>query len=117
MLFTWMIRLNYLNAPDFYENEKYLENYKKLHGIINKPRLGFFVELYYYFSKKVIILAIIFIVSFGLMFIIFNEIEQFIKYNILLLIIALVISIIFAIVYWNKYWYSSISFLLKRKNK
>lgn len=115
MLLIFLARLNYLQSPESFENEKYLENYQKLHGLVEKPRLGFFAEMFYSTGRKTILFILLFVLLTGISLFTFNKFEIFIKYNIMLLILALVITTIFAMVYWYKYWFSSIEFLIRKK--
>jgi hypothetical protein len=115
MLIVWFFRLNYLHTPQSVKNEHYIENYKILHGFVEKPRTGLFETFYHNINPKIIWTFILAITSCSLTLFLFNHFNLFVKKNILLLVFSLIISTIVAIMYWNKRWYRAIEFLIKKK--
>jgi hypothetical protein len=117
MLITWIIRLHYLQSPQAKENEYYIKNYKVLYGLVEKPRVGVFEQIYHKLNKKIIWGILIAIGMIGSVLFLFNQFNLFVSGNIFLFLIALIISVFFAIFYWNKRWFQGIEFLIRKKNK
>jgi len=115
MLATWIIRLHYLQSPQAKENEYYIKNYKVLYGLVEKPRVGVFEQMYHKLNKRIIVGFLVLIGTIGSVMFLFNQFNMFISRNIFLLLFALIISIFFAIIYWDKRWFQGIEFLIKKK--
>ena len=66
----FLLRLVYLNNPESKMNERYIENYDMLKGLINKPRKGLIIEFYSNINRTTlfVILAILTILGVYLFF-------------------------------------------------
>jgi len=117
MLSIWLIRLHYLQSPQAKENEYYIKNYKILYGLVEKPRVGVFEQVYHKLNKRIVLGSLILIGIIGSAMFLLNQFSLFISRNILLLLFALIIFIFFAIIYWDKRWFQGIEFLIKKKKK
>jgi hypothetical protein len=117
MLAIWIIRLHYLQSPQAKENEYYIKNYKVLYGLVEKPRVGVFEQVYHKLNRRIIWSLLIVIGLIGSVIFLFNQFNLFISRNIFLLLFALIVSIFFAILYWDKRWFQGIEFLIRKKTK
>jgi len=117
MLSIWLIRLHYLQSPQAKENEYYIKNYKVLYGLVEKPRIGIFEQVYHKLNKQIILGSLVLIGTLISIMFLFNQFNMFISKNILILLFALIISVFFAVIYWDKRWFQGIEFLIKKKNK
>jgi len=117
MLSAWLFRLHYLQSPLAKENEYYIQNYKVLYGLVEKPRVGVFEQVYHKLNKRIVLGSLILIGIIGSAMFLSNQFSLFISRNILLLLFALIIFIFFAIIYWDKRWFQGIEFLIKKKKK
>lgn len=117
MLFTWLVRLNYLQSPQAKENEYYIKNYKILYGLVEKPRVGIFEQTYYKLSRRLIWGVLIVIGVVGSTLFLFNQFDLFVSKNIFILLFALIVAIFFAILYWDKRWFQGIEFLIKKQKR
>jgi len=117
MLSIWIIRLHYLQSPQAKENEYYIKNYKVLYGLVEKPRVGVFEQVYHKLTKRIVLGSLILIGIIGSAMFLSNQFSLFISRNILLLLFALIIFIFFAIIYWDKRWFQGIEFLIQKKKK
>lgn len=117
MLITWTIRLHYLQSPQAKENEYYIKNYKVLYGLVEKPRVGLFEQIYHKLNRRIIWAALAIAGVASSMLFLFNQFELFITKNIFLLILLLIFFTYFAVLYWDKRWFQGIEFLIRKKNK
>jgi len=117
ILSTWLIRLHYLQSPQAKENEYYIKNYKVLYGLVEKPRVGIFEQIYHKINKRIVFEFLILIGIIVSVIFLLNQFSLIISRNILLLLFALIIFIFFAIIYWDKRWFQGIEFLIKKKKK
>jgi len=117
MLLLFINRVVYLLNPTSVENENYIKNYAMLHGIIEKPRRGMFIEFYTNINRKIIISILGVLIFLGGYLFFFDKFKIFIRLNILILVIASIISIILAILTWHKRWNDAIGIFFKKNPK
>ena len=114
MMILWIIRLYYLFIPKSKENENYIKNYYILHGFVEKPHKGFFVEFYSSLNKKIVITIFSIMIFIGIYFFLFGKFKIFIRLNVLILIMATIISTVLAIITIYNRWYDSIGIFFKK---
>ncbi len=109
-----LLRLIYLLSPESKVNEKYIENYELLKGVVNKPRKSFFIEFYSNLNRRTILIFTAIFIFLGAYLLFFNKFIIFIKLNVLFLIIAVIVSITLAIITWHKRWYDAVGIFFRK---
>lgn len=109
-----LLRLIYLLSPESKVNEKYIENYELLRGVVNKPRKSLIIEFYSNINRITIFIFIGVFFFLGGYLLFFNKFIVFIKLNVLFLIISVIVSITLAIITWHKRWYDAVGIFFKK---
>ena len=117
ILGLFIARVNYLINPISVKNEKYIQNYFMLHGYMEKPRRGLFVEFYSSINRNAILIILAVLIFLGVYLFFFNRFKVFIRLNILILVLSAIISMILAILTWHTRWYNAIGIFFKRREK
>ncbi|RMD92161.1 MAG: hypothetical protein D6813_06380, partial [Calditrichaeota bacterium] len=118
-LYFWWKRLYYLYSPEAIENERYLENFEYLKGLIKKPRQSFARRLFVIVPPTFLMIFIV--VIFGAIAIyywIFKGFTNlFVTLNVIIILFAIFSAIVVSLVAIKQDWKNQYKFIKERKNK
>lgn len=115
MLIVWYMRLSYLQTEISIENERYLENFKYLGGLVSKPKKSFWNNKYFSTSSNIIVGVIVVTIAFILTLYFVNKITFYLVVNTIFILIAVILAIFFGFSSIKRDWNNQIGFLFKNK--
>ena len=115
LLIFWIKRYRYLNTSIAIENERFLQNYYFLGGLVAKPHPNWFSQITDLISMRIIalVLAIVGLGIIGLFFI--KQITFYLFINTIFLVVAIVMALFFGFSSIKREWNSTIGRLINKK--
>ncbi len=118
-LYFWWKRLHYLYSPEAIENERYLENYEYLKGLIKKPRQSFARRLFAIIPPPFLItFLVVVLLAIGIYYWIFKGFANlFVTLNVVIILFAIFSVIVISLIAIKQDWKNQYKFIKERKNK
>ena len=115
LLFFWVKRFLYLHTKIAKENERFLENYYFLGGLVAKPHPNWFSEISQYVSVKVLALVLV-ILAIGIVTLfLVKQITFYLFINTIFLVLAIVLALFFGFSSIRRQWNSTFGRLINKK--
>ena len=118
-IFVWYQRLRYLQTDLARENERYLENFLYLNGLVRKPK-----ESFMKYILSFIPLNIVFFSLLGLMGVIFlfyitnrNTVNFYVMLNLVLIILSIMMALLFSFLSIKRDWQRQFRSLQRPKKR
>ena len=118
-LYFWWKRLQYLYSPEAIENERYLENFEYLKGLIKKPRESLVRRIFTNIPPGFLLtfLAVILIAT-GIYYWKFKGFANlFVTLNVIIILFAIFSAIGISLIAIKQDWKNQYRFIKERKNK
>ena len=118
-LYLWWKRLVYLYSPEAIENERYLENFEYLKGLVKKPRQGLAQKIFSVIPPGFVILTLVFVmlVLAGTYWYFRSFSNFFITLNLMLILFAIASALVISVVAIKRDWKNQYKFIKQKKNK
>ncbi len=115
MLYFWYVRWKYLESDLAKENERYLENFQYLNGLVSKPKVSTLKKVISFVSFNYILSLGFFGIIFSIGLFLIKKITFYLLLNTIFILITVLLALFFSFTSIKREWQNQIGVLFKKQ--